>query len=100
MKYKSYTKQEIAQECHKKAYGYYYQNPNEISEGGTVTKEILDLIARKYNISTDGGKGETARRLSEHFNFAWIQSYHSENTASGGDGTVTKEFYEELYNHL
>jgi len=93
------TKQQIAQECYKRVFKRYYPSSG-FSTGSTVTKEILDAIAYNYGVSTSRGKVETARGLSRHFQFPWSSSYCSENTISGGGGTVTKAFYEELYKYL
>jgi len=93
------SKQKIAGACYKEIFG---NDPPEsyYSGGSTVTAYILRDIAERFELPTNEDKVNTAKEICKHLKVSWHPSFCSEDEPSGGGGTLTKEFYEDLHKHL
>jgi hypothetical protein len=92
-------KQQIAAKCYRKVFNH-DPPPLFFSTGGTVSKELLDNIAQNFNIPKNVDKVELAKRIASQLGFPWRSGYSAENSPSGGGGTLTATFYEELHSNL
>ena len=93
-------KQELARQCYQEVFN---TDPPEsyLSKGGTVSKELISDIATQKGITnTDLDKVSLAKRVSDHLNMPWNLNYDSESSTSGGGGTLTASYYEDLLDYL
>jgi len=65
-----------------------------------VCRNVVFDIARHFELETSGGKVTTAKKVARNLEIPWSNSFSSENTWSGGGGTLTKKFYQVLYDSL
>jgi len=93
------TKQQVAARCYQHYAGE--EPPREwFSRGGTVATPLFDGLLGALGERLVGGKYDKARRLATRLSVPWESWFCSEDTPSGGGGTITKAFCEAVWRRI